>query len=262
MYPPLFKRKLTVSLAFGQTQFGFGQTKMTQLISCAQLLSFHIQLHIKWAAGSFDSVQHKWFSKMTFTAQRCAVSVSHLLSAAINMPTASNYYNQADNKYKWNLHFLVLFNFWCLRLIITLRTAVLETWILLPCDFYRFYCSKCVRLCNNSTKREKKPKPGYSSTWREKFLLSSEILTLEKVDLRRTESSPLRFSELNLCSSIFHCVLGISYIFLNPYRCIQKTVNTFWIQQKCGGLVALCCCIGFFTPLDNFTQFLFFPPWL
>lgn len=109
--PSLFNRKLTVSLAFGQTQFGAGQTKKTQLISCAQLLSFHIQLHIRWAAGSFDSVQLKWFSKMTFIAHRCAMSVPHFLSAAINTPTASNYNSQADNKHKWNLHFLVLFSF-------------------------------------------------------------------------------------------------------------------------------------------------------
>ena len=252
-----------MSLAFGQTQFGSAQTKTTQLISCAQLLSLHIRLHIKWAAQSFDSVQHRQFSKMTFTAQRCAMSVSHFLSAALNMPTASNYDNQGENKYKWNLHFSVLSNFWWLRLIITLRTAVLETWILLPCDFYRFDWSKYVRLCNNSTKKEKKPKPGYPSTCQEKSLLSSQILTLEKADLRRTESSSLRFSELNLCSSIFHFVLGISYVFLNLDRCIQKTLTTFWIQQKWGGLVALCCCtqstlgvLIFWVTLHSFFSFL------
>lgn len=34
---PSFKEKTDLSLAFGQTQFGVGQTKMTQLIYCAQL---------------------------------------------------------------------------------------------------------------------------------------------------------------------------------------------------------------------------------
>lgn len=80
--------------------------------------------------------------------------VSHDLSAAIDILIA-NYYNQVDNKYKYNLHFFVPLIFWCLWFIFTLRTAVSETWIFLPCDFYRFYCFKYVGLCNNITIKKK-----------------------------------------------------------------------------------------------------------
>lgn len=118
--------------------------------------------------------------------------VSHDLSAAINILTASNDYDQIDNKEKYNLHRFVPFTFWCLWFIVTLRTAVLETWIFLPCDFYRFYCFKYVGLCNNIT--IKKRISDYFPVCWQPFLLQSEILKLEKSDLRRTETSTLKFS--------------------------------------------------------------------
>jgi len=65
-------------------------------------------------------------------------------------------------------------------------------------------------------------------------------------------------SELHLRSDIFYFVLEISYIFWNPYYCIQKTINTSLSQQKGGGLLVfwgvllgLLFCISV-----NFTQFI------
>lgn len=87
------------------------------------------------------------------------------------------------------MHFFVPFTFCCLWFIIILRAAVLETWIFLPADFYRFYCFKYVGLCSSSTTEVRL----LTSLPVKKNLLKSEIVTLETTDLCRTKTPLHRF---------------------------------------------------------------------
>mgnify|MGYP001853686915 CR=1 FL=1 len=128
-----------------------------------------------------------------------------------------NYY-QENNKYKENLHFFLSFTLRCLWFIIILRAAVLETWIFLPLDFYRFYCFKYVGLCNNST--------------RNRLLFSLPVDFYSRVKKLLENNRPEQYkNSLHIFSMTLWASMNIVCFFI-CYKSILKTCHYYQILHR------------------------------